>query len=44
MSIGSVNTAVQDEEDHITNRDMNKAETLNTFFASVFNILGFLTL
>ncbi|RMC04164.1 hypothetical protein DUI87_18983 [Hirundo rustica rustica] len=27
----------QDEDGHLTNRDMDKAETFNAFFASVFN-------
>lgn len=29
--------SVQDVDGHLTNRDMDKAEVLNTFFASIFN-------
>lgn len=32
------NSFLQDEDGHITNRDMDKAEVFNAFFASVFNI------
>lgn len=43
MAIGSVNIALQDENSHLTNRDMNKADMFSASFAFVFNILGFST-
>lgn len=31
-------TSLQDEDGHLTNRDMNKADVCYTFFASVFSM------
>ncbi|RMC09868.1 hypothetical protein DUI87_13655 [Hirundo rustica rustica] len=36
-SLKRVEMGVQDEDDHVTNRDMDKAEVFNAFFACVIN-------